>query len=71
MNPTTSKLLQPIKTIAAVAPKIKSIPLRKSKTMKKSGILKKNQKKRKMTPSKQKAVANTAENIIFSIHNCP
>jgi len=56
-------------TIAAVAPKIKSIPLRK--TMKKSGILKKNQKKRKMTPSKQKAVANTAENIIFSIHNCP
>lgn len=68
MNPTTSKLLQPIMTIA-VAPKSKSIPLRK--TMKKSGILKKNQKKRKMTPSKQKAVANTAENIIFSIHNCP
>jgi len=68
MNPTTSKLLQPIMTIA-VAPKIKSIPIRK--TMKKNGILKKNQKKRKMTPNKQKAVANTTENIIFSIHNCP
>jgi len=53
----------------AVAPKSKSVSLRK--TIKKSGILKKNQKKRKMTPSKQKAVANTSDNIIFSIHNCP
>jgi len=68
MNPTTSKLLQPVMTIA-VASKSKSIPLRKG--IKKSGILKKSKKKRKMTPSKQKAVSNTADNIIFSIHNCP
>jgi len=68
MNPTTSKLLQPIMTIS-VASKSKSVPLRKG--IKKSGILKKNKKKRKMTPNKQKAVATTADNIIFSIHNCP
>lgn len=68
MNPTTSKLLQPIMTLA-VTPKSKSALLRK--TIKKSGILKKNKKKRKMTASKQKAVASTvdnADNIIFSIH---
>jgi len=53
----------------AVAPKGKSVPLRK--TIKKSGILKKNKKKRKIPPSKQKAVANTSDNIIFSMHNCP
>lgn len=68
MNPSTSKLLQPIMTIA-VAPKGKSVPLRK--TIKKTGILKKNKKKRKIPPNKQKAVANTSDDIIFSMHNCP
>lgn len=61
MKPTTSKLLQPIVAIA-VTPINKSAPLRK--TIKKpstGGILKKNSKKRKMTASKQKAVANTSD----------
>lgn len=64
MKPTTSKLLQPITTVA-VSPKNKSVPLRK--TIKKpvtNGILKKNSKKRKMAISKQKAIANTADNAL-------
>lgn len=64
MKPTTSKLLQPIVKIA-VPSKSKLAPLRK--TIKKpasGGILKKNSKKRKMTASKQKAVANTADNTL-------
>lgn len=64
MKPTTSKLLQPIVTIA-VTPKSKSIPLRK--TIKKptsGGILKKNLKKRKITASKQKVVVSTADNAL-------
>jgi len=64
MKPTTSKLLQPIMTIA-VTPKNKSIPFRK--TIKKpvsGGILKKTSKKWKMTASKQKAIANNADNTL-------
>lgn len=64
MKPTTSKLLQPIVTIA-VAPKNKPTPLHKS--IKKSvskGILKKNSKKRKITTSKQKAIANNADSSL-------
>lgn len=64
MKPSTSKLLQPIRTIA-VTPKTKSPPLHK--TIKKpvsGGILKKNLKKRKMSSSKQKAVANTADSTL-------
>lgn len=64
MKPTTSKLLQPIKTIT-VTPKNKLIPLRKSiKKPTTNGILKKCPKKRKMTASKQKAIANTADNAL-------
>lgn len=64
MNPTSSKLLQPIVTIA-VTPKNKSAPLRKTiKKPSNGGILKKNLKKRKITASKQKAVANSADNAL-------
>lgn len=64
MKPSTSKLLQPIRAVA-VTPKTKSPPLHK--TIKKpasGGILKKSLKKRKMSTSKQKAVANTADNTL-------
>lgn len=64
MKPTTSKLLQPIVTLA-VTPKTKPAPLRK--TIKKpvtGGILKKSSKKRKMTASKQKAVASSADSAL-------
>jgi len=64
MKPTSSKLLQPIVTVA-VTPKSKPVPLRK--TIKKpasGGILKKTSKKRKITASKQKAATNTADNAL-------
>lgn len=64
IKPTTSKLLQPIKTLA-IKPKNKSIPLRKTiKNPISGGILKKNSKKWKITASKQKVVANTADNAL-------
>lgn len=64
MKPTTSKLLQPIVTIA-VTPKSKCIPLRKSiKKPTTGGVLKKNSKKRKITASKQKVVVSTADNTL-------
>lgn len=64
MKPTTSKLLQPIVSVA-VAPKTKSAPLRKTIKKPASGrILKKITKKRKMTASKPKTVINTADNAL-------